>query len=191
MERNQNGTVLFVALPCIVFILYIGISTVKRQVEDYKSFTAQASNFLCLKRKSMNIKNYMKFMQRTNRAIQAAKIASLVPKSRAIALATLRALKRSQSIKTKSLLFSSSNQRDCRNSFTLPMAEEVYSKNGVIFRNKDETAKKTNSKIQLRISARTNLTNNIKATFSTKGELKLIKISFRPKHSNLSLKALY
>ena len=56
MKINQQGSSLFFALPCMALILSFGIFTIKRQVKEYKIFVAQVDNFLCLKRKTKNLK---------------------------------------------------------------------------------------------------------------------------------------
>ena len=191
MKINQQGSSLFFALPCMALILYFGIFTIKRQVKEYKIFVAQVDNFLCLKRKTKNLKKYLRFMKKTNKAIRSVRVASFIPKTRLIATASLKALKVSQNYKTKIYLLKSLSFTKCRNSLATKASEEIYSLRGVVIRNKDETAKKIKTKIKFLVRSKKDLSNYIQASFLTKGALKLIQFESSPNYLKTNTKVLF
>jgi hypothetical protein len=131
---------------------------------------------LCLKRKIVDLKKYVHYMERTNKAIRAAKIASLVPKTRIIATSVLKGLKLGQEIKTKSHLLNSKRLQECRGVFSKPILLETYSFKGRIRRLKDDTAKRSLKKVlHIRIFSIVNPLINVQVKLKNEGELKLVQ----------------
>lgn len=174
----------------LALLLFICMNALNQQLKSVVQLRASGENMICLKSQVTLLKDYMRFIRSTNQSIRLAKAASLVPKTRVVALGFLKKLKQAQSYRSKIFNLNQRITKHCKRSWVITKFKNPYQRDSKIIRGMDDAAIVVNPISQSQIQSRRLKHYFVKAQISHKRSPQLTKITMHPKVSSYS-KPLY